>query len=280
METHANSLKVGVFVLLTLTVGVLFAIWLARAGSGGPRKEFFVVFNGSVQGLDKDSYVLFNGLRVGTVAEIGINPGNTSEVRARISVDAMTPVKRDLTVRLTYAGLTGVASVEVTGGRPGSEPLLPGADGVPPTLYAERSFVQNLLESGSETLGNINEVVRKINRFVDDNAGPLTDTIADLRIAVRNIKDITEQARANGLVDNLNAAAESFRRMSDTLDKRVTVISGDISRFTNKGLKELEGLISDGRKTLSSIDEAVREHNRNPQDLIFGRPAVPTYKGH
>jgi phospholipid/cholesterol/gamma-HCH transport system substrate-binding protein len=279
METRANSLIVGTFVLLTLAIGVLFAIWLARAGNSGPKKEFFVVFNGSVQGLDKGSYVLFNGLRVGEVADIGINPGNTSEVRGRIVVDSMTPVKRDSTVRLTYAGLTGVASIEVTGGGPRSEILVPGPDGAPPTLYAERSFVQNIMDSGSETLQHINEVVSKVNRLLDENSENVTETINDLRLAVRNIKDLSEQARSKGLVDNLNETAESIRHMADNLDKRVTIISGDISHFTNKGLKELEGLISDGRRTLSSVDETVRDLNRNPQGLIFGRPAVPVYKG-
>lgn len=279
METRAHSLRVGIFVLATLALGIVLAIWLARAGSSGPKKEYYVVFAGSVQGLDKGSYVLFNGLRVGEVADIGLNPGNTTEVRALVSVDAMTPVKRDSAVRLTYAGLTGVASIEVTGGQPGSEDLIPGPDGVPPTLYAERSFVQNLMESGSETLQHINEVISKLNKLVDENSENITATMGDLRLAVKNIKDISEEARSKGLVDNLNRAADSMAHMSANLDQRITIISGDISRFTNKGLKELEGLISDGRKTLSSVDEAVRELNRNPQGLIFGRPTVPTYQG-
>jgi phospholipid/cholesterol/gamma-HCH transport system substrate-binding protein len=272
METRAHSLRVGIFVLATLALGIVLAIWLARAGNSGPKKEFYIVFSGSVQGLDKDSYVLFNGLRVGGVKELGLNPGNTSEVRAHIEVDALTPVKRDSGVRLTYTGLTGVAAIEITGGHPGSEDLIPGDDGVPPTLYAERSFVQNLMESGSETLGHINEVVSKLNKLVDDNSENIT-------AAVKNIRDITEEARSKGLVDNVSRAADSMAHMSKNLDQRITIISGDISRFTNKGLKELEGLISDGRKTLSSVDEAVRELNRNPQGLIFGRPGVPTYKG-
>jgi phospholipid/cholesterol/gamma-HCH transport system substrate-binding protein len=270
METRAHSLRVGIFVLSTLAIGILLAIWLARAGSSGPKKEYFIVFSGSVQGLDKDSYVLFNGLRVGEVKELGLNPGNTSEVRARVAVDAMTPVKRDSSVRLTYTGLTGVASIEIAGGK--GEPLIPGEDGVPPTLYAERSFVQNLMESGSETLQHINEIVAKLDRLVDENSENIT-------AAIKNIRDLTEEARAKGLVDNISRAADSMAHMSQNLDQRITIISGDISRFTNKGLKELEGLISDGRKTLSSVDEAVRELNRNPQGLIFGRPAVPTYKG-
>ncbi|MES2906410.1 MAG: MlaD family protein [Pseudomonadota bacterium] len=279
METKAHSLKVGIFVLATFLVGVLFAVWLARAGSSGPKKDFFVVFAGSVQGLDKGSFVLFNGLRVGEVKDIGINPGNNTQVRALISVDKLTPVKRDSKARLTYAGLTGVASIEVVGGGQKTENLMPGEDGVPPTLYAQQSFVQNLMESGSETLSNINEVVAKLNKLIDDNSDNITLAIGDMRLAVKNIKDISEEAQANGLVDNINETAKSFRKMSDTLDVRVTSISGDISRFTNKGLKELEGLISDGRKTLSSIDEVTRELNRNPQGLIFGRPGVPTYKG-
>lgn len=279
METRANSLTVGIFVLATFAIGVLFAIWLGSSGSGGPKKEFFVVFSNSVQGLDKGSYVLFNGLRVGDVGEIGINPANTSQVRARIVVDELTPIKKDSKASLTYAGLTGVASIEVTGGSPNSAYLVPGPDGMPPTLYAEQSFVQNIMESGSKTLGNINEVVAKINQLVDDNSEAITATVADMRKAVSNFESMMARANENGLIDNLNETAKTIRETAQTLDKRITIITTDISNFTDKGLKELSGLISDGRKTLNSIDKAVNNIDRNPQGIIFGKPSVPTYKG-
>ena len=279
METRANSFIVGVFVLITLVVGAVFTIWLATTGNKGPKKQYYVVFSGSVQGLDKGSFVLFNGLRVGEVSDIGINPGNTGQVRAFITVDQLTPVKRDSKTRLVYSGFTGVAAIEVVGGGQNSASLVPGDDGVPPTLYAEQSFVQNIMESGSETLNKINEVVGKVDKLIDDNGENISAAMSDLRQTVKNLQSMSANAEANGLVDNLNETAKSVRSAAQTLDERISIISRDISSFTGRGLKELNGLISDGRRTLNTVDKTVNDLDKNPQGVIFGRPGIPTYKG-
>ena len=63
-------------------------------------------------GLRVGAPVLFNGIRVGDVSDLRLT-NNPSEVAAVVTVEPATPVRRDTTVSLDYAGLTGIASVSL-----------------------------------------------------------------------------------------------------------------------------------------------------------------------
>ncbi len=420
METKAKNLLVGLFVLATLLIGTLFAVWVTRLGEQGNRKTFFVVFQGSVQGLGQGSLVVYNGLRVGEVTEIGINPGNRSEIRARMSVNVLTPVKRDSRVRLSFAGLTGGATLEISGGSQPGEDLVPGSDGVSPALFAERSFVQNLLDGGTDTLARVNSVVTRLEELVVanqanvqttlDNVKSFTDALAsnapaintfladatitarrladlsarldqatasieprqvgeivnnlaelsavlaqqregissfvgDASRAARGIADATQQLApmieradrllsavdatrvqnavrhvetftealggssdrvsqiledAQGAVTSFRAAAnrveemigggagtglvgeatetlKQFRQTAAVLERRINEFSGDLSRMTGPAVRELQGLMAETRRTVGSLDRVVRDLERNPQQLLLGRPGVPEF---
>jgi phospholipid/cholesterol/gamma-HCH transport system substrate-binding protein len=60
--------------------------------------------------------VLFNGIRLGEVMELGLAPGNTRGVNATISVASTTPVRADTKVGPEFQGLTGVPVIALEGG--------------------------------------------------------------------------------------------------------------------------------------------------------------------
>jgi phospholipid/cholesterol/gamma-HCH transport system substrate-binding protein len=75
-------------------------------------------------------------------------------------------------------------------------------------------------------------------------------------------------------------AARSLRVLADNLDKRTAEITVGINRFTGPGLRDIEALASDSRRTLGDINRVLRSLERNPQQLIFGgKPAIPEYNG-
>ena len=68
------------------------------------------MFNGSVTGLSTGSNVLFNGLKVGEVSNLGFVRGNPSQVIADIDVtNASAPINANTKAAQT-TGLTGRAS--------------------------------------------------------------------------------------------------------------------------------------------------------------------------
>jgi phospholipid/cholesterol/gamma-HCH transport system substrate-binding protein len=83
-----------------------------------------------------------------------------------------------------------------------------------------------------------------------------------------------------GAFADIGAAARSIRALADNLDKRTAEITSGIARFTGPGLRDIEALAADGRRTLNDLNRTLRSLERNPQQLIFGgRPSIPDYNG-
>src|SRR5258708_12371859 len=98
METRANYVAVGAFVLLVLAGAVVTLLWLARGEFNRESTFYDIYFAGSVTGLAQGSVVRYNGIQVGRVVEIRIDPQNLSQVRATIEVDPTTPLTNSAAV--------------------------------------------------------------------------------------------------------------------------------------------------------------------------------------
>jgi phospholipid/cholesterol/gamma-HCH transport system substrate-binding protein len=379
METRANYALVGLFTLAVLAAGFGFVSWFSGFGGGQDRREIRVVFAGTVTGLNRGSNVLFNGLRVGEVKEIQLFPDDPRAIYATIDVAASTPVREDTRARIEAQGLAGVVALQLIGGKADSPPLAAKQGQPLPTIFAERSEVQDLLETvrnvarrtddlferlGRLVEGNeqsIQSTVRNIERFssaLGDNAAGIDRTLASIAQAaervgplaiqvetlsrelgalvrqvdaerinrtLNNVEQFTSALAGSsgdvtktlqsvaGLTDKLNraadqvegvlkgaqaflgsaaggegqgafadvaAAARSIRTLADNLDRRAAEITANVGRFTGPGLRELEALASDGRRTLTDLNRTLRSLERNPQQLLFGgRPAIPDYNG-
>ena len=116
METRAPFVVVGAFVLAAIVAVFGFVYWLHNTGGLGPRATYHVQFDGSVPGLLVGAAVLFNGIRVGEVTDLGLAPDSPRRVNATISVASTTPVRSDTKVGLEFQGLTGVPVVALEGG--------------------------------------------------------------------------------------------------------------------------------------------------------------------
>jgi phospholipid/cholesterol/gamma-HCH transport system substrate-binding protein len=80
---------------------------------------------------------------------------------------------------------------------------------------------------------------------------------------------------------NVSEAAQSIRQLAATLDTRLDQISADVSRFTGPGLRQVEALIDQGRRTLQRVDRVFADLERNPSGLLFGGggSGIPEYRG-
>lgn len=169
METRAPFLLVGAFVLAAIVAVFGFVYWLHTFGGLGARTTYHVQFNGPVPGLLVGAAVLFNGIHVGEVTELGLASDNPRQVNATISVAAGTPVRADTKVGLDFQGLTGVPVVALEGGK---ELVAPA---VMPTLIAEPGAGQSMTQAARDAL-------RRVDTVLADNAEPLHSTITSLQV--------------------------------------------------------------------------------------------------
>jgi phospholipid/cholesterol/gamma-HCH transport system substrate-binding protein len=191
METRAPFVVVGAFVLAAIAAVFGFVYWLHNTGGLGPRMTYQVQFDGSVPGLLVGAAVLFNGIRVGEVTDLGLAPDSPRRVNATISVASTTPVRSDTKVGLEFQGLTGVPVIALEGG------VQVGNSGAVPTLIAEPGAGQSMTQAARDAL-------RRVDSVLAENAEPLKSTIANLQVFSEGL------ARNTGKLDGIVAGLEKM----------------------------------------------------------------------
>jgi phospholipid/cholesterol/gamma-HCH transport system substrate-binding protein len=279
METRANYVVIGLFTLAVIAGAFGFVYWFSRAGDGSERANYRVVFDGAVAGLRTGGWVLFNGIKVGEVSDLKLNPENPRQVIATIQVDKSVPVRTDTRVGLDFQGLTGIASIAIKGGAADAMPLV-GENGRLPTLVADAAATQDVTATIREVASNAGALVRRVDDMLADNRDTLKTTLGNLEsfsaTLARNSERLDrimaglENFTAGDVRSELLDTARSMRALTDNLDKRTAEISVGLTRFSNNGLREYEALAVDARRTIADLGRAIRNFDRNPQRVIFG----------
>jgi phospholipid/cholesterol/gamma-HCH transport system substrate-binding protein len=245
METRAPFVVVGAFVLAAIAAVFGFVYWLHNTGGLGPRATYHVQFDGSVPGLLVGAAVLFNGIRVGEVTDLGLAPDSPRRVNATISVSSTTPVRSDTKVGLEFQGLTGVPVIALEGG------MLLANSGEVRTLIAEPGAGQGMTQAARDAL-------RRVDSVLAENAEPLKNTIANLKVFSEGL------ARNTGKLDGIVAGLEKMTGGGTPAQK----ITYDLRAPQNLGpaSKSIKGQLAIPEPTAVAMLETQRMLFSQPKD--------------
>ena len=251
METRGSYVVVGSFVLV-LTLGlVAFAVWLGAVQIAAETDRYRIYFAGSVTGLQVGSQVRYNGIPVGTVDSLEIDPENIERVLVTIGVSADTPVRENSVATLELQGITGGVFVQISGGTQQAAALEPEPGEPPPVIAAGRSDIEEVIRTAPELVQGASEVLDRANALLsDENLQAASDIVANARAIAAALGDPnyglaavierTDQLVVNldGLVaearldlartsDNLNGAL-------DTVDAESAAVAASVRRLANE----------------------------------------------
>ena len=108
MERDAHYAAVGIATVALLVALAVFSIWLARLQFNKDYDVYDILFDGPVRGLSEGGEVHFNGIRVGEVTDLDLNPEQADQVIARIRINGTTPVRVTSRAQLEPQGITGL----------------------------------------------------------------------------------------------------------------------------------------------------------------------------
>ena len=171
METRARHALMGLFMLAVIIASFAFVYWLENKGGFGERTAYQIRFGGSTSGLLVGSSVLFNGIRVGEVTGLGLDPEYPEQVVASIGVDPGTPIRSDTQVGIETQGLTGGAVVTLRGGSATAEAVPPqGVLMAPPQAgqdwtQAARDAFQRVDDVLAENSDALHSAITNIDTF-------------------------------------------------------------------------------------------------------------------
>ncbi len=272
METRANYVLVGLFTLLVVLAAFGFVYWFASAKSSGNRQTVDVVFTGSVSGLTNGGYVLFNGLRVGEVKKIALLPNDPKSVVATVIVDAATPIRTDTVARLEYQGLTGAAQVALSGGSANAPPLeyVPGFDN--PVIHAQRSDIQDLVETARAIARKADGVLTGLEEIVSENKGGVSATVQNIERFSRSLGDNSDGIdkfleQVGAAAERVGPLAERLESLSKHLDEVVVAFDSAKVNQIVSNLASFSGALSENREKVSETLTNVAELSKSLREL-------------
>ena len=297
-----NYPLVGLFVLVLGAALIAGALWLA-AGGASPNKYdvFLAVMEESVAGLNLNAPVKYNGVDVGKVKDIRLDPGNPDRVNLLFAIEHGTPIKVDTVAVLKTQGLTGIAYVELSGGARDSPPLLTSAHSGYPQIRTKPSLSARLENVLTSVLAKLDSTSNNINAILsDDNKAAFKSALADIATVAHTIaarKDTLDAgivnaartfdnaaratAQAAPVIDRIGKSADAIEKMgnevaqtSASAGNTVNAVGADIKRFTAETLPELERLLGELSVLATSLRRLSEQTERDPRGLLFGRKPV------
>jgi phospholipid/cholesterol/gamma-HCH transport system substrate-binding protein len=269
METRASYVLVGAFVLLMLAAAGLFVVWLGRYQAEEAYAYYDIYFAESVTGLQKGGAVRYQGVEVGRVEDIRIDPTDIQRVKVRVRVDRGTPIRRDATATLELQGITGLVFVQIKGGSNQAAMLPERAEEPIPVIPSRPSLTAQILEGAPNLLGQATALMQQAQELLNaDNRRALTETLRNVRDLTENLVGYTERidallASGTDLTRDAQTAIEEYGALATSLRTQVDSIGGDAGEAVKKmqqaadGFarvsRQLEGLIADNREGISDF---------------------------
>ncbi len=301
METRASYVLIGSFVMIA--VAAIFYVIIQMTTGQGEFDAYDIIFEERVTGLSNGSIVRFNGIQVGEVESLTLDPDDPSNVIARVRVAEGTPVKTDTTVELEPVGFTGLAIIQFVGGSPDAPRRVDVEEGIP-QITADTSGISQFLAGTSEILARASLILS------DENIANISKTLDDVQTVTGAVAENRDEIsalikNANAATAELTVALENLRRASDGLetllaedgpavvknaDELITDIRTLIAEtealvsenresfryFTDQGLGQVAPALAEARQLMRSLDYMLREIERDPKAFFLGE-ATPEY---
>lgn len=262
--TAGQKLRLGIF--LGVSGAILGGTLITMIGLAAieKRDEYPVHFQGSVAGLSPGSPVRYNGIDVGRVERVSIDPQKPSGVLVTISLVADTPLRSDTVAVLNMQGITGLKFIELQGGRDDAVVVPPGTEikssqSTVDLLTDKATSIANKVEavldnltaltSGDNArsitgiLNNVDAISATIAKVLADNSDSVAGLVQDARAIVGDVRAFVSDARSS--LDTLRKAADMASRWVDPADVKGT-------------LGQLQNTLTRLDMSLGVVDDAVR----------------------
>jgi phospholipid/cholesterol/gamma-HCH transport system substrate-binding protein len=249
--------------------------------------------------------VQYNGIPVGQVVDIRVDPNNLEQIQVTVEINtSIVDIKSDARAFLDANILNGIATIQVRGGTQEASALEPQPGHKYPVIKAGRSELEEVKATLPELLADLKEATHSVNALLNDqNRQAVADTLQNIRTItgafVEPSKEVSE------VVDNANKAVVELRTFFQDLDQSYsdkgglkdqlsqTLADADrlaknlneasrqlqlvlqenrpgIRNFTQSTLTQVSDLVTDLQRFVAGATRFVSDMERNPTQLLFG----------
>jgi phospholipid/cholesterol/gamma-HCH transport system substrate-binding protein len=247
--TRSQRIRLGIFVLVSL--GLLLGMLVAVVGSSlfTDRDTYQIRYKLSVSGLEIGAPVKYNGVRVGRVEGISIDPDRVSHSLVTISLKEGTPVKRNAKAVLSIQGITGLKFIELVGGTSDADTLSPGSN-----LKAGTSVVDKLTGQAETIAIKAELLINQLLELTGEGNRALVSDVLERAGSLLNSMDQIMQRNSDEIERVLQGLATASGKLAAALEEIRK--AAQETREAVAGIRRSAERVLDGKRVAAVLDEA------------------------
>lgn len=278
MEPKTNYTLVGIIVLI-LIAGLISALLRLSVGFDNKTYHTYVVYmHEPAAGLNEDSLVKFNGVKVGTINRVVLNKDDPQRIQLFLSIADDTPVTVDTVATLITQGITGTTYLGLVANSSTLTPLKPKPPARYPVIPYKTSFFGQLEKSVTEISESLKSILDK------ENAKHLKKTLANLERITNAIAQ--NDKNINLALQDLPKALEEMRKgMHDVglsgkqFSKTMRAGQVGIEQIRQQTVPSANVLIERLDTAATNIEQVTSLMRQNPAVILRGSAPQPAGPG-
>lgn len=290
MESRVNYTVVGVFVVgLSIAMTLLF-LWLSSMRNEKSYKTYLLYVNENVTGLTIQSPVRYNGVPVGFVKSIELDPHNAQLVKIILRIEVGTPITTSTVSILQMQGITGVMYVGLKTTSVDSPLLQPEPGEKYAIIPTQPSFLVQLSEVLPEVTKSMKKIGNSINKLLDEkNQKAIGETLENLRNITKTLSDNSKNL--DDSMKSLRITLKNTAKASENLPQAITNVRDAANQakatfaggkvlmqnFSTQVMPEAQQAVQNLSRAARSVHQLTDQLEQNPSMLIRGK--APAAKG-
>jgi phospholipid/cholesterol/gamma-HCH transport system substrate-binding protein len=225
LESKSNYTIIGLSVLFLAASLLSASLWLSVGFDRKIYHSFIVYMDEPVSGLNNESPVKYNGVKVGFVSDIALSTVDPQRVQLMLKIEEGTPITINTRATLISQGITGTTYLGLTATSASLIPLQKTPNEPYPVIPYKPSFyfileknINRLSEQvnhmfNKENTQNINQTLahlEKITSTIAKNSESLNQSFRDLPRLITAIEHST--AKFNTMADDVSVAGTQFTK--------------------------------------------------------------------
>lgn len=285
MEENPRYIIVGLIVVFSIISIILFSFWIHETHRGDSMVFCDIYFEQGVSGLIIGSPVKYQGLLVGSVDSLELDPQNPDKIHVRILIDENVPLRESSVASLAITGISGDTYIQISAAKPNSPKLKPPPGHETIVIPSSPSILERLMDRAPQVLDSMLETTNRMQLVFDqknrDHLGQILQNIETFSTSLANktkdfekIIDSTKhlipivESSVLTMEDVVKRTSKSVNKVTDQMGDMLEENRLPIRNFTTNGLYEISRLVAEFRKTLDSFELFMGDISQKLNNLI------------
>ncbi len=255
-----NEIKIAIIVIVSIVLFIWGFNFLKGKDIFSKQRTFYAVYP-QVNGLVESAPVVINGLKVGQVNSIYLNPDNSGNVIVKLLIETDYKLPINTIAKIVNTDLIGSKAIELKIGNKPS--LLKDND----TLISE--IQTSFQEIVNKKLAQIDSIFTNIGNILGpENQDHITKSLASITIVLKNLESTSyhlsqlmgdEKSRLANIIENLESISKNLKNNNQKLNNIFTNFSSLSDTLAKSEIKSTIANINSTTGNLSAVLDKINK---------------------